>query len=581
VITREIGKIVRGKATPHQVASAAVLGAILAFLPAFDQAAGLYVLVVGTLLVLNANLGVALLVALPSKLVAVAAAPLSFAIGRMLLDGPLSWLFGWLINAPLTAYFGLEYYVTTGGLVLGAAFGGALGWMLVTMLQFLRSTFAELERDTEEFWEFTDKRWVKLTSFLFLGGGRGKRTYDDLLHNKVGLPVRPAGLVLLGVALALTLVFQSSLSSSFLANSLQRSLERTNGATVDVSGLDLDLGRGRLTLAGLALADPDAPDRDAFRATGFVADVSTTDLLRKRFTIDRIVIADATSGEARATRGERTRGGPPGVVRSPEAPTEEALSIADVFEDPLTWQARLTAMQRWIERLAPATAPEAEGLRERLERRAQEVGHSELRASHLIQGRPRFLISELVIDALHIAALEDETFELHARNLTTQPHLVEGVSSVELSARSGRLEAFLAGDRVRLAVQSLSVDHVAGSLLVGGVRPVVGGTLDLILDAPWSAGRTGHLSTSITVKLHDSLLTLPGLPSAVVNRFELPIQLSGPLGDLALGVDDEALVAALIDAGQEALAERVRARALEPQTETPDDLIGQVLPERR
>lgn len=305
MITRKIGKIVRGKATPFQVSSAAVLGATLAFLPAFDQAAGLYVLLAAALLVLNANLGVAVLVAVPAKLVSLAALPVSFAIGRALLDGPLAPLFRWLVNAPISAYFGLEYYVTTGGLALGLLFGAATAWLLVTALTRLRETFAGLERDSERFWELTRKRWVKVTTFVFLGG-RGKKSYEEIMRKRVGNPVRPFGVVAILIFFAFTLAFRSLLASSYLANALQSTLERTNGATVDVAGLDLDIGRGHLRIEGLAMADRDSLDRDVFRGMTFEADVSTTDLLRKRFTLEKLVIEQASSGKPRSVRGKRT-----------------------------------------------------------------------------------------------------------------------------------------------------------------------------------------------------------------------------------------------------------------------------------
>jgi hypothetical protein len=92
---------------------------------------------------------------------------------------------------------------------------------------------------------------------------------------------------------------------------------------------------------------------------------------------------------------------------------------------------------------------------------------------------------------------------------------------------------------------------------------VAGGTLDLELDVEWSHGRAGYLEVPLRVTLHDSLLTLPGYGSTVVERFELPVMLSGSLSDLGIRVDDEALTTALIAAGQEELARRVSARAEE------------------
>ena len=64
-------------------------------------------------------------------------------------------------------------------------------------------------------------------------------------------------------------------------------------ATVDLERADVDLAAGRMTVTGLAVADPNALDTDLFRASTIEADVSATNLLRKRLKIDRIVMSDA------------------------------------------------------------------------------------------------------------------------------------------------------------------------------------------------------------------------------------------------------------------------------------------------
>ena len=88
MITRKLGSLLRGKATPFQVAAACVLGALLGFAPGILQGPALVLLLVAALLVVNANLGLALLVAGGARLLALLLAPVSFSIGRFLLEGP-------------------------------------------------------------------------------------------------------------------------------------------------------------------------------------------------------------------------------------------------------------------------------------------------------------------------------------------------------------------------------------------------------------------------------------------------------------------------------------------------------------
>ena len=111
-LLRKIGKIVRGSATRPQILAASVLGGMLGFVPGFFlpgdlgggflQAPGLILTLFALVLVLDANLAVFGIVTLVAKLVSLAALPLSFAVGRVLLEGPTEGLFRFLVNA-LTA----------------------------------------------------------------------------------------------------------------------------------------------------------------------------------------------------------------------------------------------------------------------------------------------------------------------------------------------------------------------------------------------------------------------------------------------------------------------------------------------
>src|SRR5688572_4012243 len=119
MITRQIGKIIRGKATPLQIMMAAILGSMLGFTPGFWEAPGLIVALTLLLIVLNANLGVAAMVGLVAKLVSYALMPISFEVGRVMLDGPTQGVFKAMINAPGTALMGFEHYLTTGAAAVG------------------------------------------------------------------------------------------------------------------------------------------------------------------------------------------------------------------------------------------------------------------------------------------------------------------------------------------------------------------------------------------------------------------------------------------------------------------------------
>ncbi len=62
MITRKIGKVIRGNATPAQLMLACLLGSALGFMPGFAQAPGLILLLAVALIILNGNLAVAVLI---------------------------------------------------------------------------------------------------------------------------------------------------------------------------------------------------------------------------------------------------------------------------------------------------------------------------------------------------------------------------------------------------------------------------------------------------------------------------------------------------------------------------------------
>ena len=121
-IIRKIGKLLRGNATPAQIMLATVLGMMLGFMPGLS-AIGSIVILLCLLLVLNANLTLCLWSVVLGKILSLFLIRVSFEAGYFLLDGPLSGLYAGIINRPVLALMGLEYYVVSGGLLLGLIMG--------------------------------------------------------------------------------------------------------------------------------------------------------------------------------------------------------------------------------------------------------------------------------------------------------------------------------------------------------------------------------------------------------------------------------------------------------------------------
>src|SRR5690606_32946235 len=143
-----------------------------------------------------------------------------------------------IINAPVLAWFGFEYYTTTGGILLGFVAGLIAAAVLVTAVTRLRRRLATLESGSERYQKITGRKWVKGLIWIFFGGQ--KKTYEELAAKRIGLPIRPMGVIAAILVIALVWVGAMFFSEPLVTSALTRGLERANGATVDVESADVD-----------------------------------------------------------------------------------------------------------------------------------------------------------------------------------------------------------------------------------------------------------------------------------------------------------------------------------------------------
>ena len=591
MIVKKIAKILRGSATPAQMMMACMLGAALGFMPGFAQAPGLIALLVLLIIVLNANLALAAIVTALAKIISLLLLPLSFGVGRFLLDGPSEPLFRTLINTPVLALFGFEYYATTGALFFGLLLGVIMGAVLIKVVQGIRTRISQLEEGSELYRRWMAKWWIRLLLFVLAGRG-AKESYTSLLEKK-GKVIRPVGVVFCVLMVILLGLIQTSLSGPFITSALQRGLEQANGATVDLDEANVDLAQGRMTVSGLAMADPNALERDLFRAARIEADVSATSLLRKQLKLDRVVISDAVNGARRAVPG-RIVGSRATATKSVEIEQGEK-TLEDYLQDPARWQQRLVQVRRWLERLSGpagkhetrAEQAEGESLRERLEREAQTLGYTRVTASHLIEGAPRFAVAELLAENVRTDALKGETISIRANNISTHPHLVGEMPSVAIESSSQTLRLGLelgavcaAGGKnsVDFEYRGLPVDSIAANLGTDGAKPIGGGTMDIALQGTVQTSGGTYIDLPLQVTLHNTTVRVAG-GSAPVDRLAIPLGLRGPIDSPRVRIDDSKLADALVAAGAGALAAEVRGRADELIQEAVSDVdLEQGLP---
>jgi len=587
IFTRKFGKIFRGKATPAQLMMAAILGTTVGFMPGVLQAPGLLTVLFLAAVVLNANLALIGISMLLAGLLSIPLLPLTFGLGRFLLEGPLEGLFVFLVNAPVLALFGFDYYVTTGGLVVGLVLGTLLGLGTIRAVRVFRQKMVDLDQNSEGWKRFLQQRWVKLFVLVFIGGGLGKLTYQDLLSQKGGNPFRPLGLVAAALMVVVGGVMMLFLSDPIMRYAVQANLERANGATVDLAGAELRLREGRITLSGLAMADPKELRTDLFRAELIEADISQADLLRKRMHIERLRVVDASTGESRRFPGGLTRPLPKPPKIDPE---KEGKTLEDYLAEAEKWRTRLEQLADWLERLSgsdtPADGepvePEDEAARER---RLRDEGYRNAVATHLVRGSPTLLISVASMEKMRVAHMPEETLDLAGENLSTHPGLVEKAPRlvVRSSAESLLFDVSLAAvagirglNTIKVVYLNVPVDSVAGGLKVSGQAPMQGGMLDFRTEGNWS---TAAIDLPLQVTLRNSRLSLPQVGETLIDELMVPIGLSGPLRNPRINFSDAALGDALVAAGKGEVARRFRAET-DKITDRVEEKVGDELRER-
>ena len=590
MLTRTLGSILRGKATTTQVMIASILGGVIGFVPAalspslFGQAPALALTVFAFVVVLQANLAVFGLVAAAAKCLSTAILPSCFALGELLLEGPLQGFFAALVNAPFFAWFGLDHYTNCGGLVLGLVFGSAIGLLLAKALVGFRVRMAKVEQDSERYQRFVSKRRNRVLTWIFFGGGHGKKTYAELAAQKGRrIPVRYSGLAFVAIASISLWMLHGLIASSLLRSSVQQGLEEHNGATVDLAAASLDLSAGHVSLSGLAIADRERLDHDAFRARQLSLTIDPGALLARRLVITELTCADARTGAKRNTTARRIEL-PPLQKVEPEAkkPGQEPKKIEDYIAEAKRWKGRLEQVSRWLSRLSARDEPQAKpcgdapcgespgeskrptGSTSNDASRALLTG---IVAQHLRRSAPSVLVRELRFEGVVAESLGGELIDVHAKNLSTQPWLVDAPLEITIKARSGAFAMRLLGgdDKVQVSFErkALGVDEALSQIAWPGKAPMRGGELDFKIAGQVQSSRASGLSLDLPLELvfRETSIQIADLPKTDVERISFPIGLRGSLAGPSIYFKPDEFTQALMAAGKDELAKRLRARA--------------------
>jgi hypothetical protein len=557
-VTRKLGKVIRGPVTLFHVLAATLLGSFIGFSPGFGQAPGWNLLLLALLVLLNANLILAGVTILLTKLLYLLFLPVLFHLGVALLEGPLQGLFALFANAPVSAWFGLEYYVVTGGIAAGAVIGTLLGLALHRLIHKLQEKLGQMQEGSEKYQSISRRKWVRALAWVFFGGldAKGKKTYRELAEARgIGNPIRPLGAVLVALVTFLLVVTFIFLDELVLTQMARNGLERVNRATVDLERLELVAAEGRLALHGLALADRNDLQTDLFRAERLVAEISGMSLLRRQVALDRVEAINASTGETRRLPG-RLIGPPPREPRDRRIELPDTIDLEDVLAQARVWRGRLAKISEILERIggAPDAADPSDedqlSWRENLALRAHNLGYANVTSDNIIRRAPRLTIGELMTEGMRVANLPDERIRIQGNNLSTHPHLLEQAPALRIEAQSGRFGLSLQGgaiaasrgeNQLQAHIREIPVDEVAAALAERIQFPFSGGTFDVQTSGTWR-GVVVDLPVEVTAR--DTQATLLG-QSSPIREAAFPIRVTGPLVNPSVQIPADALQTAL------------------------------------
>ncbi len=568
MITRKIGKLLRGNASRAQITTAATLGALLGFTPGFVQAPGWNLLLLCLVVLLNVNLFLVGMTALAAGLLYLILLPVLFHIGIFFLEGPLSGVFAVLANAPVTAWFGFEYYVMPSGVLFGLVFGIVVGFAVHGRLRAFRQKMASVSKDSERFKKWTARKPVRIFAWIVFGGIEGKKSWEELAAaTKGGPPIRPLGAALVVLFLFLGVVTYIFLDELVLTEMARSGLQQANGATVDLERLEFSAVDSRIALHGLAMADPNALDTDRFRAERVLAEVDGLSLLARKVALRRVEAINASVGEQRRLPG-RPVGREPGTPRERPIELPDSVDLEEVLAQARVWRERLQRASEVLERVGGAPDPDEEvgddelSWRENLAQRAAERGYAHVASESIIRRSPRLRVDEVLSEGVRVAQLPDERLRITGNNLSTHPRLLDEPPSLRVESHTGRFAIDLRGgalaagggdNRLEAHLDELPVETVAGMLAETVEFPFSGGYFDLRTTGTWR-GSSVDLPLEITAR--ETTVQLLGQSSSI-SRTTFPMRVAGPLASPSVQIPSDALQSALRDAATGRLREEL------------------------
>ena len=285
---KKVFKILKSSLSPNQIAFSFALG-IFAGLPPM----GLHVIIPMTLALLVRGSFRAFLLSMGLfKLISVAVAPGSYAMGRFLLDSNrgLDSMWRVLFHLPVAAPMGYGRYLLLGSLVLSLLMAIPVFFGVRLLVIRYRSSFTAWVSGWSMSERLRGKRWASFLRWLFVGGEAKYETAKS--PRGVFRYIRREALVILPLLYLVCYLVAAVVVPFFAGRIATSAASYVVGGEVAVKDSSFDLFTGRLDLTDLSVQDAAKPEENVVEVSSLILDAGMLPLLEKRVVFNSVEIGD-------------------------------------------------------------------------------------------------------------------------------------------------------------------------------------------------------------------------------------------------------------------------------------------------
>ncbi|WP_162896502.1 TIGR03546 family protein [Cysteiniphilum halobium] len=577
---KKLMAIITGQSNPMQLFLAALFGFALGFMPGFQYAPLIYLVVILLLLLLNVNLVVAAIVFAIAEILSFVLEFLSYHLGTWLLDGFLQPFFKWMINAPVLAYAGFDYYLVSGSFVLSIILGLILGFVLARFAKNIKTKMAALQTEKESYARIINKRSIKIVSWAVFGKSAHKIDWVKLRDKKLKHPFRWWGVIVTVVIVILLFVMSSFLQSQVVKNILLTQLTKVNDATVDIGKLNIEALNGKLVIKDLAFANPDNLFENRFYAKELSAKVNMSALLAKRIELSNVVVDSVLMHVKRQNKASlytatSSQSGSMTIAKDKSKTSDmtdqgsqsnktKHFDVRHYINNANEYYDNLAKVMRVIKWLAPEpAAKEDKPISTENSEAIPVYQYAQRQALHLVEKTPTLMIAKLMVNNIHY----NDALQLNvkASNLSTQPWLTAAPTKINITNIDKTVNVdFVSANNSRIApsfslmLKDMSADKLLSDIKFGNNFNLTAKTYDITMHGYW-AWQSGdiHLDMPANITFYHAKVTAGGV-SQTLAQLPLKFNVTGSLSNPVIAMDNTQLQNLLIESGTSAVKDRLK-----------------------